>query len=77
MTRKVKLQVGGMGCQGCVLSVTEKLKAVPGVKDATVTLLPPEAVVTYESDETTLAKVMDATAGAGYPLRLKDEPGGE
>jgi copper chaperone CopZ len=77
MIKKIVLQVGGMGCQGCVESVTKKLKAAPGVKEAAVTLQPPEAIVTFDEEKTTLARLIDSTAGTGYPLRLKDELGGE
>lgn len=77
MNKTVKLLVEGMGCQGCVTTVRDKLKAVPGVKDVKVTLQPPEAVVTFDSDHATLAQLLNATAGAGYPLKLKDEPDGE
>ena len=77
MARKVVLQVDGMGCQGCVLKVTDILQAVPGVTEAVVTLLPPEAVVTFDTELTTLVKLIDSTTGSGYPLRLKEELGGE
>ena len=77
MIKKVIFQVDGMGCQGCVVTVTDKLKAVNGVKEAVVTLTPPEAAVTFDTEKTTLARLLNATAGAGYPLRLKDELGGE
>ncbi|MBL8876590.1 MAG: heavy-metal-associated domain-containing protein [Phycisphaerae bacterium] len=38
-------EIGGMTCSACVRRVTEALKSVSGVQDATVTLHPPRAVI--------------------------------
>jgi copper chaperone CopZ len=77
MIKKVILQVDGMGCQGCVAAVTEKLKAVSGIREVLVTLTPPEAAVTFDDQLTTLARLINSTVGSGYPLRLKDEMEGK
>lgn len=75
--KKVKLEVDGMGCMGCVTTVQDKLLALPGVKEARVSLKPPEAVVKYDPDKVSLEKLLAATAGVGYPARLKEELGSE
>lgn len=70
MDKTVKFAVSGMGCQGCVQTVTAKLRAAPGVKDVKVTLSPPEAVVSYDPAVATLEGLMDSSAKAGYVLTL-------
>ena len=61
-----KLKVEGMHCGGCVASVTRVLKTVPGVQDATVTLNPGSAVVTYDAARTSVPALKAAIEGAGY-----------
>ena len=58
--------VTGMNCQGCVASVTRVLKAVPGVSEATVTLTPGAARVTYDPARTSEPALKSAIEGAGY-----------
>lgn len=39
----VSFDIEGMSCQSCVNSITEALRATPGVEDVVVTLKPPRA----------------------------------
>ena len=64
----VSLNVQGMSCGGCVASVTRVLKAVPGVADATVTLQPGVAKVTFDSARTGPAALRSAIEDAGYDV---------
>jgi copper chaperone len=61
-----ELKVGGMTCGGCVRSVTNVLKALPGVVDAAVSLEKSEAKVTFNPARTTPAKLRKAIEDAGY-----------
>ena len=45
----VTINVQGMTCGGCVASVTRVLKAVPGVDQVDVTLVPGKATVRYDA----------------------------
>lgn len=69
--RSVQLQVKGMNCAACPLTVRLALKKTDGVIDAKVTLDPPLATVTYDDAKTSPDQLMRATTDAGYPSRLK------
>jgi copper chaperone len=67
----VPLQVDGMTCTGCVVSVTRALKAVPGVSTVKVSLEKNEAVVAYDKDRTTVERLIHALEKAGYKASAK------
>lgn len=60
------LKVGGMTCGGCVRSVTNVLKALPGVANAEVSLETSEAKVTFDPALTDTAAFRKAIEDAGY-----------
>ncbi len=62
------LTITGMTCGGCVNSVTRVLQAVPGVQQAAVTLVPSQAVVSYDAARTDPEKLAQAVAGAGFTV---------
>ena len=64
----VTLNVQGMTCGGCVASVTRVLKAVPGVTEATVTLQPAVAKVTFDPARTETAALRAAIEDAGFDV---------
>ncbi len=66
----VTLEVEGMTCGGCVMTVEEALNKLPGVKDKRVTLEPPRAVVVINTHEVRPAEVAQAITEAGYPARI-------
>ena len=59
----VTINVQGMTCGGCVASVTRVLKAVPGVDQVDVTLVPGKATVRFDA-----AKVTVPLVDAGYDV---------
>ena len=63
------LKVSGMTCGGCVKSVTNVLKALPGVNDTQVSLDRGEARVTFDSTVVDLAILRKAIQDAGYQTR--------
>lgn len=65
--RTVQLDVKGMNCATCPLTVRLALRKVDGVIDAQVTLEPPVAVVTFDDAKTSLEQLTRATGNAGYP----------
>lgn len=67
----VVLEVPGMNCPVCPVTVRKSLEKVPGVIQAVVTYEPREAVVTYDDTRTTPQALMEATANAGYPAIVK------
>jgi Cu+-exporting ATPase len=71
-----RLSIGGMSCAGCVASVENALRAVPGVAEATVSFAEHVAVVQGGVDGATLIKaVVDAGYEAAELKGLDDEQG--
>jgi mercuric ion binding protein len=60
-----------MSCPACPITVKKALQRVDGVEKVTVTYEPKEAVVTFDSSKTSVDKLREATANAGYPSQLK------
>ena len=63
------LKVNGMTCGGCVRSVTNVLKALPGVADADVSLEKSQAKVTFDPIRTSPSALRKAVEDAGYEAR--------
>ena len=64
------LDVPGMNCSLCPITVKKALQRVPGYLDAQVDLSTKRAVVRYESDKATPERLIKAVADAGYPATL-------
>ena len=62
----ITLKVEGMSCGGCVASVTRVLRAVPGVADVTVQLVPGTAEVSYDPARAGVPALKAAIEDAGY-----------
>ncbi|WP_332671248.1 heavy-metal-associated domain-containing protein [Aromatoleum sp.] len=60
------IKVEGMSCGGCVRSVTEALKAQPGVGDAEVTLETGQARIDYDPALVSVAQLRQAVEDAGF-----------
>ena len=67
----VTLSVPSMYCSACPITVKKALQRVDGVEKVAITFEPKEAVVTFDNAKTTVAKLRDATANAGFPSLLK------
>lgn len=65
--RTVTLDVQGMYCAVCPLTVGRALKKVPGVIEAKASYPDKSATVTYDDAKTGVDQLIRATAGAGYP----------
>ncbi len=63
------LKIAGMSCAGCVRSVTNVLKALPGVSQAEVSLDRGEAKVVHDPAKASLAQLKSAIEDAGYEAR--------
>jgi mercuric transport protein len=69
--RQVVLRVDGMTCASCRTAVRTALEDVDGVHRATVTYEPPQAVVRFDPQTTSVRALTQATDRAGYPSHLK------
>jgi copper chaperone len=65
----IVLEVEGMTCGGCVRSVTNVLKALPGVTNAEVSLEKSQAKVTFDPAVANAAGMRAAIVEAGYEAR--------
>ncbi len=69
--RTVLLDVPGMTCALCPLTVKTALQRVEGVAAVDVSYERREAVVTYDDARTAPAALTEATRNAGYPSTVK------
>ncbi len=73
--RTVTLEVPGMTCSACPITVKKALKDVAGVEKVAVTYEPKEAVVTFDDRKTSIERLQEATRNAGYPSSPKSAQG--
>jgi P-type Cu+ transporter len=66
----IKLQVTGMTCASCVVRVEKSLKAVPGVKEASVNLATEEVSVSADPS-VNVQTLADAVRKAGYDVATR------
>lgn len=69
--KHVVLDVPGMNCALCPLTVRTALERVPGVIAARVTYEPKRAEVTYDPDKVSPDALAKAVTEAGYPATVK------
>jgi len=69
--RQVVLEVEGMTCRACPKTVSTALKDVDGVYSVDATYEPPEAVVRFDPDKTSVETLTQATENVGYPSQPK------
>lgn len=69
--KTVTLEVPGMNCITCPITVNKALKKVDGVQESKTDFATKEAVVTFDDSKTSVAKLTQATTEAGYPSTLK------
>lgn len=70
-TQTVKLDVPGMHCETCPITVRKALSKVEGVSKVETSLEKREAVVTFDDTKTDVAALTRASANAGYPASEK------
>ena len=67
----VTLDVPGMTCSSCPITVKKALTKVDGVQQVKTSFEKQEAVVTFEDTKTSVEKLSLASTNAGYPVTLK------
>jgi mercuric transport protein len=67
-SKTVTIKVEGMHCGGCASSVTKALKATEGVEDAQVSFEKGEAVIKYDDQKVTVAKLREVISGTGFKV---------
>lgn len=72
-TKTVTLDVPGMTCSLCPVTIKKALDKVPGVSKVDFNVDKREAFVTFDDAKTTIAAITKATADAGYPSKPRIE----
>ncbi|HEU4477268.1 MAG TPA: heavy-metal-associated domain-containing protein [Pyrinomonadaceae bacterium] len=67
-TKTVTIRVDGMKCAKCSGAVTKALKATEGVEDAQVNHEKGEAVIKYDDQKLTEAKLREVINGTGFKV---------
>ena len=65
--KTVTLNVSGMTCQACPITVKKALQKVPGVSKIDVLYEKKQVVVTFDDSQTNPDALVKATTDAGYP----------
>lgn len=60
------IKIEGMTCGGCATSVTRALQRLDGIQSVNVTLIPPQATVTFDTMHVEQASLVAAIEDAGY-----------
>ncbi|SRR6266851_4965243 len=68
-TKTVTLDVPGMYCAACPITVKKALNKVQGVSKVDVSLEKKQAVVTFDDAKTDTTALVKATTDAGYPSK--------
>jgi Cu+-exporting ATPase len=64
--RTTQLDIRGMSCATCSQSITESVRDLAGVSDASINYATNEGTVEYDPDEVSLADIYAAVDNAGY-----------
>lgn len=72
-SQTVTLDVPGMTCKFCPITIRKALKKVPGVIEAKSDYATKTATVTFDPDKTNVEALTKATANAGYPSAVKEK----
>ena len=67
-TRTTTIHVTGMKCSQCSSSVAKALKATTGVQEVVVSSEKGEAVITYDDEKVTEAKLREVINGTGFKV---------
>jgi copper chaperone CopZ len=73
-SEQVVLEVEGMSCVSCNVTVRTALMNLEGVQDARVTFDPPQAVVAYDPLRVSTEQLVEATTNVGYPSQPVSMP---
>lgn len=67
----VVLDVPGMTCKFCPITIRKALKKVPGVSEVKAEFNTKTATVTFDPAKTNVEALIKTTTNAGYPSMLK------
>ena len=62
------IKIKGMTCMGCVNSIKNVLRNVPGIAQLEVTLDPAQAIIQYDPENTSLNQLKETIIDAGFDV---------
>ena len=62
------IKIKGMTCMGCVNSIKNVLRNVPGIAQLEVTLDPAQAIIQFDPENTNLNKLKETIIDAGFDV---------
>ena len=69
--KTVTLNVSGMTCEACPITVKKALEKVPGVSKVDVRYEKKQVLVTFDDVQTNIDALVKATTNAGYPSQAE------
>ncbi len=72
-TKTVTLNVPGMTCPACPITIKKALNKVPGVSKVEISLEKKQAAVIFDDTKTDTKALVKATTDAGYPSQPEGE----
>jgi len=69
MTEKLEIQIGGMSCKHCQMTVEKALKTLDGVEDVRVDLAEGKASVQYDPARVSEKQLKAVIGDAGYEAK--------
>jgi periplasmic mercuric ion binding protein len=73
VTKTVTLDVPGMTCPACPITIKKALNKVQGVSKVEISLERKQAVVTFDDTKADTKTLVKATTDAGYPSQPEGE----
>ena len=70
--KTISLDVPGMTCKFCPITIRKALEKVPGVTEVKAEFETNTAVVTFDPSLTNIQTLTKTTANAGYPSTVKE-----
>lgn len=74
-TETVMLNVPGMTCSICPITVRKALQALRGVKEVTTNISSQTATVRFDPKQTTIQQILSTIKNSGYPATLSSASG--
>lgn len=75
VTRTVVIRVQGMTCGVCATSVEDALKSTDGVEQARVSYKTGKAVIKYDDQKVTIARLREVINSTGFFCEVEGPPG--
>ena len=60
------IKISGMVCNGCVATITNAIKGLPGIEKVEVSLKKANAFIVFDDAEVSLDEIKEAISDSGY-----------